>query len=69
MAYHAFHTDTGGIGGDAMSGDAEGGNSDGRGSGGNAYSGFSGNTNGGTVANEGTSDIMNTAVSSMWTLY
>lgn len=53
------------MGGDTFSGDAIGGNSDGRGSGGNAYTGFSGDTDGGTVANQGTNTILNTAASSM----
>lgn len=54
------NVDTGGTAGTAASGDAIGGNSDGFGSGGNAYSGHSGNSNGGFVANEGTNDILNT---------
>ena len=56
--------DTGGVGGDTFSGDALGGNSNGRGSGGNAYTGSAGDTNGGTVANEGANDITNLAASS-----
>lgn len=63
MSNLRFSVDFGDAAGTSTTGDAEGGQGNGRGPGGNAYSGFSGPAQGGSVYNSGGS-IGNTAVAS-----